>query len=51
MNDSALASDSPYFSFKRPLRFQGERFAPSDDEPFAYRWYDKDRVVLGKRME
>ena len=41
----------PYFTFKRPLRFQGEGFTPSDDEPFAYRWYDKDRIVLGKRME
>jgi xylose isomerase len=51
MNVSAMASDSPYFSFKRPLRFRGERFSPSDDEPFAYRWYDRDRVVLGKRME
>lgn len=41
----------PYFSFARPLRFRGEAFAASDDEPFAYRWYDKDRVVLGRRME
>jgi xylose isomerase len=41
----------PYFSFERPLRFQGETFVPTDDEPLAYRWYDKDRVVLGKRME
>src|SRR5262249_54088752 len=47
----ASVGQSPYFSFKRPLRFQGERFTPSDAEPFAYRWYDKDRIVLGKRME
>jgi len=40
-----------YFSFAAPLRFQGENFMPSDAEPFAYRWYDKDRLVLGKRME
>jgi xylose isomerase len=42
---------TPYFSFDQPLRFRGEAFAPSDDEPLAYRWYDKDRLVLGKRME
>ena len=40
-----------YFSFAGPLRFQGEDFAPSDAEPFAYRWYDKNRLVLGHRME
>jgi hypothetical protein len=27
------------------------RFTPSQAPPFAYRWYDPDRVVLGKRME
>ena len=41
----------PYFSFTRPLRFAGEAFKPSDSEAFAYRWYDKDRPVLGRRME
>jgi xylose isomerase len=41
----------PYFSFAQPLRFRGEDFAPSEEEPFAYRWYDKDRMVLGRRME
>ncbi|HEY0857517.1 MAG TPA: xylose isomerase [Albitalea sp.] len=40
-----------YFSFAKALRFRGESFTPSDDEPFAYRWYDRDRVVLGRRME
>ncbi len=24
---------------------------PESDNPLAFRWYDKDRVVLGKRME
>ncbi len=41
----------PYFSFKQALRFHGEGFRPSDAEPFAYRWYDKDRLVLGRRMQ
>jgi xylose isomerase len=40
-----------YFSFQRPIAFRGEGFKPSSGEPFAYRYYDKDRVVLGKRME
>ena len=40
-----------YFSFARPLRFRGDGFTPDDDEPLAYRWYDKDRFVLGRRME
>ncbi|MCW5659027.1 MAG: xylose isomerase [Burkholderiaceae bacterium] len=51
MNTATATARTPYFSFKQPLRFGGEGFVASDDEPFAYRWYDKDRVVLGKRME
>jgi len=46
-----LGPHGPYFNFARPLRFAGESFTPGDAEPFAYRWYDKDRVVLGHRME
>jgi xylose isomerase len=42
---------TPYFSFKRPLRFRGGDFRAHDGEPFAYRWYDKERLVLGRRME
>jgi xylose isomerase len=51
MNIPASTASDAYFTFKQPLRFGGESFAATDDEPFAYRWYDKDRVVLGKRME
>lgn len=40
----------PYFSFREPLRFGGEHFRPSEGEPFAYRWYDPERLVLGRRM-
>jgi xylose isomerase len=47
----ATGPHGPYFSFPQPLRFRGEGFTPQDDEPFAYRWYDKDRRVLGRRME
>jgi len=35
------------FSDVEPIRFAG----PATDNEFAYRVYDKDRVVLGKRME
>lgn len=30
-----------------PIRYEG----PESDNPLAFRWYDKDRVVAGKRME
>jgi xylose isomerase len=36
-----------FFSAIAPIRYQG----PDSDEPLAFRYYDKDRVVLGKRME
>ena len=52
-NASAIpgAPQGRYFSFAQPLRFRGEGFVASDAEPMAYRWYDKDRLVLGRRME
>ena len=36
-----------YFAEFAPVRFQG----PDASDELAYRYYDKDRVVLGKRME
>jgi xylose isomerase len=30
-----------------PISYEG----PESDNPLAFRWYDKDRLVLGKRME
>jgi xylose isomerase len=36
-----------YFADISPIRFEG----PDTDNELAYRFYDKDRVVLGKRME
>jgi xylose isomerase len=36
-----------YFSDIAPITFQG----PESNDELAYRFYDKDRVVLGKRME
>jgi len=38
---------SPYFADIAPIRYEG----PDTDNELAYRFYDKDRVVLGKRME
>jgi xylose isomerase len=35
-----------FFSAIAPIRYQG----PDSDEPLAFRYYDKDRVVLGKPM-
>ena len=37
----------PYFEGVGPIRYQG----PDTEDPFAFRWYDRDRVVLGRRME
>ncbi|UAK26142.1 xylose isomerase [Sphingomonas nostoxanthinifaciens] len=36
-----------YFADIAPVTFKG----PDTDDELAYRFYDKDRVVLGKRME
>ena len=36
-----------YFAGIDKIRFAG----PQATEPLAFKWYDKDRVVLGKRME
>ena len=36
-----------YFHGVDPIRFEG----PQSHNPLAFRWYDKDRMVLGKRME
>src|SRR4026209_1519691 len=30
-----------------PIRYEG----PESDNPLAFRWYDADRVVAGRRME
>ena len=38
-------SDS-YFGSIAPIEFEG----PESDNPLAYRYYDKNRVVLGKSM-
>jgi len=36
-----------YFADFATVRYEG----PDSDNDLAYRWYDKDRVILGKRME
>lgn len=38
---------SDFFKGIAPIRYEG----PESDNPLAFHWYDKDRVVLGKRME
>ena len=40
-----------FFTPTEPLCHEGPRFRPSARRPFGYRWYDPDRLVLGKRME
>jgi xylose isomerase len=36
-----------YFPTAEPLRYEGK----DSRNPFAFQWYDKDRIMLGKRME
>ncbi len=38
---------SGFFGDLEPIRYEG----PDSTNPLAYRFYDKDKVVLGKRME
>jgi xylose isomerase len=38
---------STFFSIDTPVDYEG----PNSNNPLAYRWYDKDRVVAGRRME
>ena len=38
---------NPFFSQKDPIRYEG----PESASELAFRWYDPDRVVLGKRLE
>lgn len=45
------ATRSGYFTLQEPVRFVGPRFKPTAKRPLGYRWYDPDRLVLGKRME
>lgn len=50
-NEPSGARRPAYFSFPHTLVYRGPDFAPSAQEPLAYRYYDKKRVVLGKTME
>ncbi|HEY9107823.1 MAG TPA: xylose isomerase, partial [Roseateles sp.] len=36
-----------YFEHIQPIRFEG----PDSQNELAFKHYDKDRIVLGKRME
>lgn len=38
---------TPYFEAIEPVRYAG----PDSSDPLSFRFYDKDRIVLGKRME
>ena len=37
---------APYFANIGPIRYEG----PESRNPLAYRWYDADRMVLGRTM-
>ncbi len=40
-------TDSFFADVASPIRYEG----PESDNPLAFRWYDADRVVAGRRME
>ena len=42
-----IRKTASYFANVEPIRYEGLK----SDNPLAYRYYDKDRVILGKRME
>ncbi|QFR32972.1 xylose isomerase [Ancylobacter sp. TS-1] len=42
-----MTASARFFASTEPLKYAG----PESRDPFSFRWYDKDRVVLGKRME
>jgi xylose isomerase len=41
------AMSKPYFEGIQPIRFEG----PNSENPLAFRYYDKSKVVLGKTLE
>lgn len=48
MADGLIKTDSdPVFVGIDPIQYEG----PDSENPLAYRYYNKDQVVLGKRME
>ena len=42
-----MSNSSRYFATTEPVRFGG----PDAASPTSFRWYDKDRVVAGRRLE
>jgi xylose isomerase len=43
----SMSEPIKFFGRTEPLRYEGK----DSTSPLAFRWYDKDRVVLGRRME
>jgi xylose isomerase len=48
--EASASAEGRYFTLTEPVRFAGPKFKPSARRPLAYRWYDPERLVLGKRM-
>jgi xylose isomerase len=47
MRKGEAGAGADYFAGVKPIAYEG----PETDNPLAYRFYDKDRLVLGKRMQ
>lgn len=46
-SDLPIGTHAPFFPDIQPIRFEGR----DSENPLAYQYYNKDQVVLGKRME
>jgi xylose isomerase len=51
MNSPSSQAAARYFGIDTPVRHRGADFTPGPQEPLAYRYYDKNRLVLGKPMQ
>jgi xylose isomerase len=43
----SVKNNTGFFKRQEPIRYEG----PDSSDPLAFRWYDPERLVLGKRME
>ena len=47
MNRTVFTGDKPYFPEVKQINYEG----PDSDNPLAFKAYDPDRMVAGKKME
>ncbi len=45
------ASSPGFYSIQSPIAYEGESFEATPERPIGYRWYDRERLVLGRTMQ